>query len=86
MPDELEETAVDVGDSEETSTDIDVIPRETEEDQEADIREIQEIETTERNTKIKLAGALTHDKELLLEKSLIHNRKITKGIPLGIIT
>ena len=38
MPDELEETAVDVGDSEETSTDIDVIPRETEEDQETEVK------------------------------------------------
>ena len=38
MPNELEETAVDVGDSEETSTDIDVIPRETEEDQETEVK------------------------------------------------
>jgi hypothetical protein len=38
MPNELEETAVDVGDSEETSTDIDVLPAETGEDQETEVK------------------------------------------------
>ena len=38
MPNELEETAVDVGDSEETSTDIDVLPAETGEDQETKVK------------------------------------------------